>query len=758
MAATRRNFILGSMAAGGALVVGWSVLPPRQRLQTAVPLAIQPGQAAFNGWVKIATDGAVTVIISKSEMGQGVLTSLSMLLADELDADWTRVTYEMSPIDKIYNNVSALVDGLPFHPDNQGLVRRAASHLTAKTVTHLGVMMTGGSSSVKDLWLPMREAGAAARQMLLAAAAQGWEVAQADCRTEKGQVLGPSGQIADYGDLVAKAALLAVPSSIQLKSPDQFKLIGQSTHRLESTAKITGAAKFGIDALPEGLLYAAVQMCPTLGGRVASFDAAQVSAMPGVRHALTVEPLYGGTGGVAVIAGRPWQAQNALKGLEIAWDHGALASFNSSAVMAQLTQTLDNGATGFSYYSTGDVDAALQSAARIVNAEYQAPYLAHATMEPMNCTVLLKEGQATVWVSTQVPSMARSAVAKVLDLPPEAVTVHVMLLGGGFGRRLEVDFIAQAARIARAAEGFPVQTMWTREQDMRHDFYRPACVSRFGAGLNEKNQLVAWKNTSAGQAIVPQVLKRGFGLPGGGPDKTTSEGAFDQPYEWPAARIAHEAVDLPLQVGFWRAVGHSHQAFFKECFLDEVAHAVQADPVAYRASLLQRHPRHLAVLQRVAELSRWGESIASVAGTPARARGVALHESFGSIVAQVAEVSLRPDNSIRVHEVWCVIDCGLAVNPQLIEQQLESGIVYGLSAALHGEIHIVNGQVQASNFHDQPALRMNDCPAIRCVIMPSTEPPEGVGEPGLPPIAPAVANALFTLTGQRLRSLPLRIA
>lgn len=758
MASTRRKFILGSLAAGGALVVGWSVLPPRQRLHTEEPLVLQPGQAAFNGWVKIAPDGAVTVIMSKSEMGQGVLTSLSMLLADELDADWSRVTYEMAPIDKIYNNVSALVDGLPFHPDNQGLVRRAASHLTAKTVTHLGVMMTGGSSSVKDLWLPMREAGAAARQMLQTAAALGWDVAFEDCRTENGQVLGPSGQVADYGSLAIRAAGLSVPSTIRLKTPEQFTLIGQPTHRIDSAAKITGAAQFGIDALPAGLLYAAVQMCPTLGGRVVNFDAARLTAAPGVRHAVAVEPLYGGTGGVAVIAGRPWQAQNALKDFEAEWDHGALAGFNSEAVMARLTKTLDDGATGFSYHSTGDVDAALQGAARIVSADYQAPYLAHATMEPMNCTVLLKEGRATVWVSTQVPSMARDAVAQVLDLAPEAVTIHVMLLGGGFGRRLEVDFIAQAAQIARAAEGLPVQTIWTREQDMRHDFYRPACVSRFAAGLNEKGQLVAWKNTSAGQAIIPQVLQRGFGLPGGGPDRTTSEGAFDQPYEWPAARIAHEAVDLPLQVGFWRAVGHSHQAFFKECFLDEVAHAVQADPVAYRASLLQRHPRHLAVLQRVAEMSRWGETIASVAGTPARARGVALHESFGSIVAQVAEVSLQPDKSIRVHEVWCVIDCGLAVNPQLIEQQLESAIVYGLSAALHGEIRIVNGQAQATNFHDQPVLRMNECPAIQCAIMPSTEPPEGVGEPGLPPIAPAVANALFALTGQRLRSLPLKPA
>jgi len=753
MTTTRRRFILGTVAATGALVLGWSVLPPRQRLLTDNPLPVEPGQAAFNGWVKISADGTVTVVMSKSEMGQGVLTSLSMLLADELDADWSRVTTEMAPIDKIYNNTSMVVDGLPFHPDSQGLARRLASHFTAKAMGHVGEMVTGGSSSVKDLWLPMREAGAAARQMLLAAAAQQWGVALADCRTERSQVLGPSGQIADYGSLVAAAALVNVPSSIRLKTPAEFKLIGQPMHRLDNEAKTTGSALFGIDALPPGLLYASVTMCPTLGGRVAQLDATQAGAAPGVRHVLAVEPLNGGTGGVAVIAGRPWQAQRALGSVNVTWDHGALATFNSDAVMTQLAQTLEDGAKGFSYYSTGDVDAALQGAARSVSAEYRAPYLAHATMEPMNCTVLLKDGRATVWVSTQVPSMARAAVAAVLGLKPEAVTVNVMLLGGGFGRRLDVDFIAQAAAIARAAEGLPVQTVWSREQDTQHDFYRPACVARFTAGLGAQGQLLAWKNTSAGQAILPQVLKRNFGLPSGGPDKTSAEGAFDQPYEWPAARIAHEAVDLPLQVGFWRAVGHSHQAFFKEGFLDEVAHAAQADPVDFRASLLQRHPRHLAVLQKVASMSNWGQPAA-----PGRARGVALHESFGSVVAQVAEVSVRADNSIQVHQVWCAIDCGTPVNPQLIHQQMESGIVFGLSAALYGQIDIVNGQVQASNFHDQPALRMNECPAVECAVMPSEEPPEGVGEPGLPPIAPAVANALFALTGQRLRSLPLRLA
>ena len=412
---------------------------------------------------------------------------------------------------------------------------------------------------------------------------------------------------------------------------------------------------------------------------------------------------------------------------------------------------------GFAYYKRGDVSAALASAAKTITAEYRAPYLAHSSLEPMNCTVQFKDGAATVWASTQVPSIARGAVAKVLGIASDNVDVQVQFLGGGFGRRLDVDFIAQAAAIARVAEGAPVQTLWSREQDMRHDFYRPACVARFKAGFDANGNLTAWHNTSAGQAIIPQVLKREFGLPAAGPDKTTSEGAFDQPYEFPNARVAHRIVDLPVPIGFWRSVGHSHQAFFKESFVDEAAAAVGRDPVAFRAALLKNHPRHLRVLQRAADLAGWGQPLAAAPDGAKKARGIALHQSFGSVVAQLAEVSVGEAKHIRVHRVVCVVDCGLAVNPNLIRQQMESGIVFGLSAALYGEITIVNGQVQQTNFHDQRILRIDECPAIEVDIIPSTEHPEGVGEPGTPPIAPAVANALFALTGQRLRSLPLKL-
>jgi isoquinoline 1-oxidoreductase subunit beta len=753
----RRTLLLSAAGATGALVIGWSLTPPRQRLTTTEPIAVRAGQSALNGWVKISTDNTVTVLMAKSEMGQGVHTGLAMLLAEELDADWAQVRVEHTPIDKIYNNIATVVDGLPFHPDNDGTLKKTAQWMTAKLMREFGVMMTGGSSSIKDLWLPMREAGASARAMLVSAAAQQWSVPAAACQVSEGRVSHASGKRASFGELVDTAARQPLPGRVVLKDPAKFKLIGQPQRRLEAPAKLDGSATFGMDVLPPGLLYASVQMCPTLGGTVATFDGSAAEKLPGVKKVLAVPALNGSTAGVAVVADTPFHAAKALAQVAVQWNHGAHAGLNSADVMTRLARTLDTE-DGFAYYSQGDVDAALKTASKTVSAEYRAPYLAHAPLEPMNCTVQFKDGAATVWVSTQVPGIARSAVARVLGIDAAKVDVQVQLLGGGFGRRLDVDFAAQAAAIAKDMGGAPVQTFWSREQDMTHDFYRPACVARFTAGLNAQQQLVAWKNTSAGQAIVPQVLKRLFDLPGGGPDKTTSEGAFDQPYEWPSARIAHEIVDVGVPVGFWRSVGHAHQAFFKESFIDEVAAAAGQDPVAFRASLLTQHPRHLKVLQRVAALCGWGQPSAPTPPGERRARGVALHQSFGSVVAQVAEVSVDANKGIRVHQVWCVVDCGLAINPNLIQQQMESAIVFGLSAALFGEITIVNGQVQQSNFHDYPVLRINQCPVVHTEVIASTEPPEGAGEPGTPPIAPAVANALFALTGQRLRSLPLRLA
>jgi isoquinoline 1-oxidoreductase beta subunit len=755
----RRHWILGTLGAAGALVVGWGLVPPRQRLSAGTPLPARGAEKAFNGWLKIGSDDSVVVMTPKSEMGQGVLTGLAMILADELDADWAKVRVEHPPLDPIYNNIATLVDGLPFHPDDDGAVKRVAAWMTAKSMREFGIMMTGGSSSIKDLWLPMREAGASARAMLVAAAARAWGVPAGEIRVEAGRLSHASGRSAGFGELAAAAAGEPLPQKVALKTPAQFKLVGQPLPRIEAKAKGEGKAGFGIDVLLPGMLYASIKMCPTLGGKVAGFDGGDAMKLPGVRKVLAVDGHHGGTAGVAVIADTPWHALKALNAVKVTWDEAVPAAQHSSATdLDRLAQLLDQE-DGFGFYRQGDAAAALKSAAQVIGAEYRAPFLAHAALEPINCTVQFKDGQATVWAPTQVPGLARRAAAQALGIESDKVQVNVTLLGGGFGRRLEVDIVGQAAAIAREAGGAPVQTFWSRAEDTRHDFYRPACVARFKAGFDDKGALTAWHNVSAGPAIVPQVLGRLFGLPGAGPDKTASEGAYDQPYEWPAARIAHEIVDTPVPVGFWRAVGHSHQAFFKESFVDEAAHAVGADPVAWRLALLKNHPRHAKVLQRCAELAGWGKPApAGREGRERRAKGVALHQSFGSIVAQVAEVSVAPDKSIRVHEVWCVVDCGTAVNPNLIRQQMESGIVFGLSAALSGEITIDKGRVVQSNFHDYPSLRLEACPVISTEIIASDAHPEGVGEPGTPPIAPAVANALFALTGQRLRSLPLKLA
>ncbi|SDD45175.1 isoquinoline 1-oxidoreductase, beta subunit [Cupriavidus sp. YR651] len=754
----RRAFLFGGIgAAAGALLVGWTVLPVRQRLTPSGPLPVEATQVALNGWVKIAADDSVTVMMCRSEMGQGVHTGLAMILAEELDADWARVRVENAPPDRIYNNIQVVVDGLPFHPDDHGVIRRIADHVTRKLMREIGEVVTGGSSGLNDLWMPMREAGASARAMLVAAAAERWRVPAAECSVARGKVLHASGKSATFGELAAAAGRQRLPGSVPLKDPSAFRLIGQPLHRLDAEAKTNGSARFGIDALPEQLLYASVLMCPTVGGRVKHADVSAATTRRGVVKAFVVPPFNGGTGGVAVVADNAFRAMKALEALKVDWEPGPASGLSSQDMMARIGGTLDQH-EGHAYYSHGDVDAALSKAAKVVSAEYSAPWLAHGAVEPINCTVHCRDDGATVWVSTQVPGIAREQAAKVLGLPAHKVDVQVMMLGGGFGRRLEADFISQAAAIAREVKGRPVQTIWTRAQDMTHDFYRPACVARLRAGIDGHGKLVGWHARSAGQAVVPEMLARDFGFPRIPLDKTAVEGAFDQPYAWPAARISHAIVDLPIPVGFWRSVGHSHQAFFTECFLDEMAVAAGKDPVAFRASLLGTHPRHLAVLQRVAMLADWGKPAGRAADGARRARGVALHQSYGSIVGQVAEVSVARDKTIRVHRVVCVIDCGMPVNPNLIRQQAESGIVFGLSAALYQEITFVDGVVKQQNFHDFPVVRIAECPVIETDIIASPEAPQGAGEVCVPPVAPAVANALFALTGQRLRALPLKLA
>lgn len=755
----RRTFVLGAVGAVATLGVGWSLLPPRQRLRGA-PLPTGAGEVAMNGWVKIGTDDHVTVMMAKSEMGQGVHTTLAMILADELDADWSHVRIEMAPIDHIYGNIATVIDGLPFHPGDRGMVQRTTAWLTAKTMREAGVMLTGGSSSIKDLWLPMRQAGASARAALVAAAAQRWSVPAGELTVERGVVQHAATQRrARFGELVTTAAALPLDEHAPLKQPGQFRLIGTAVPRMEAADKVRGAATFGIDVRPAGLLHASVVMSPRLGGTVASVNDAAAKAMPGVHRVARFDGIMGGAAGVAVIGDTRWQAMQAARALQVQWNAGPGANFASDAGRLSLRESLDGDDDGHAFLARGDIDAALAASARRVTANYEVPWLAHAAMEPINCTVQVQEGRATVWAPTQVPDLARLAAARALNLDASNVTVHVTLLGGGFGRRLDVDFIAQAAQVARHANGAPVQVLWTREQDMRHDFYRPACAAAFTAGLDATGAVTAWRVRTAGQSPVNAMLHRLFNTPSFPLDKTTSEGSFDQPYEFPAARVAHRTIDLPVPVGFWRSVGHSHQAFFTESFLDEMARAATADPVAFRAALLQRHPRHLRVLQRVADLSAWRTTPQSGVRDGVRTgRGVALHQSFGAVVAQVADVAVASDGALRVERVHCVVDCGFPVHPDVIRQQMEGGILFGLSAALLGEITIRDGQVQQGNFDSYPQLRMTDRPEVMVDILPSTAHPEGVGEPAVPPIAPAVANAIFAATGQRLRALPLRIA
>jgi isoquinoline 1-oxidoreductase beta subunit len=734
----RRHFIIGTVAAAGTLGVGWLAAPPRQRLVGKSPLTVGPGQAALNGWVKVGSDNSVTVMMSQAEMGQGTHTGLAMLLADEMDAAWESVRLEQAPIDPLYDNQAMVVDSLPFAAADDGLLKHGTVHVVRRVLREVsGLMATGGSSSVKDQWLPLRQAGAAARAMLIGAAAKAWNVRAAECTTESGTVRHPSGKSATYGELAAAAAQQPLPRDPPLKTAAQFRLIGTGLRRLDNQAKITGTAAFAIDALPPGLLYASIRMCPTIGGKVASFNGAPALAMSGVRKVVVVDPVapsMGGigtiAGGIAVIADTPWHAMRALESVAVEWDHGPAASLSSQSIFAAIAQALDTH-EGSAHLQTGDVTQALKSATRTITAEYRVPFLAHATMEPMNCTMQF--------------AMARDALAKALGIDASKVDIRVPFLGGGFGRRFLYDCMIQAAQLARATAGAPVQLIWSREQDITHDFYRPAFIARCEGGFDSAGKLTAFKLTSAGTNMgAPAFIG------------ASSDGAANTPYKVPNLRIAHQPVESAVTMGIWRSVANSQNAFFLESFVDELAASSGQDPLALRATLLAGDARALRVLERVAALSGWGTPVLTSDGTR-RARGVAFHRCFGSSVAQVAEVSVNAAREIRVHRVTCVIDCGVAVNPNLIRQQIEGGLIFGLSAALHGRITLEKGQVQQSNFHDYVPLRMSECPDIHTEIIADGTTPGGVGETGTPPIAPAVANAVFALTGQRLRELPLQL-
>lgn len=748
---TRRRFLLSGVAVAGAMVVGWGVMPPRQRLRGKEPLPVENGAVPLNGWIAIAPDGSVQLAMPRAEMGQGVHTALAMLVAEELDVALDAIKLIQAPVDKIYSNLAVMHDNWHFHPDDMGQTRRVATRMLEKVGRELGIIITGGSSSVADAWDPMREAGATARALLVAEAAREWKVPHDQVRTENGVLYHDiSKRQAGYGTLAARAAL-GQPHEVKLKDPHSFRLIGQPLPRRDSRIKSEGAAKYGIDARPEGMVYAALRMSPYVGGSVQGISPGEVTGMPGVLGVVDFSnalPKNSGAGaGVAVVARTFWQARQAATALPVRWNDGGNGGLSSEKVYAELSAALAND-DGFTYYSVGDMEKA-KDALRTIRSEYRAPFLAHATMEPVNCTAQVKDGKVHLWLGTQSSTFAVRAAARVAGVNEDDVILHEHLLGGGFGRRLESDMVAQAVAIARETKGAPVQVIWTREDDMTHDVYRPAAVARLEAGLDGAGNIAAWDARSASGVLVHQFIERNLGLPGMGPEKHTSEGLYDMQYEIPNQRISHVAVDSAVPLGNWRAVGHSHNAFFKESFVDEMASAAGKDPVEFRRTMLINHPRHLAVLN--AAVAKAGKA------PEGRAHGVALHQSFGSIVAQVAEVSVE-NKQIRVHRVVCAIDCGLVVNPNIVAQQVESGVVFGLSAALEGEITIKDGKVVQTNFHDFPVSRMNVVPQVETIITLSTERPSGVGEPPTPPVAPAVANAVFALTGQRLRSLPLKLA
>lgn len=755
----RRTLLLSGLGAAGALIVGWGVLPPRSRLGTPQLLPAADGEIGLNGWIKIAADGQVLLAMNRSEMGQGVHTALAMLAAEELDVPLAKVRLIQAGHDALYGNVASFIDMLPFHPNERRAgaetnTVKTAQWVVSKLARELGINLTGGSSSVSDAWEVLRWAAATARAQLVGAASLQWKLPADELAVRDGVVSHVSGPSAHYGEL-ARMAAATPPGLVRRKEPAQWRLIGKALPRTDIAAKIDGSARFGIDVRQPGQVYAVVRHCPILGGSVGRMNVEAAMRLPGVERVVRLGAHAGGTDGVAVIGRTSWHAKQGAQALEIEWRAPPAGVPDTRRILLSLEQTARAAARdggGFTFYSRGRLEPALAAASRKVEAVYRAPYLAHATMEPINCTAQVIDGTVEVWAPTQVPGLARALAARVAGVPEDAVNLHVTYLGGGFGRRLDVDFVGQAVHVAVEAGGRPVQLLWPREEDITHDFYRPAGVAVLQAGLDAQGAVTGLAITSAGDAITPRWMERTLPALAGPidtPDKTVSDGLFDLPYAIPNERIAHVATKSGVPVGYWRSVGHSHNAFFSESFIDELAHETKQDPVAFRLGLLKDSPRHAAVLKLAAEKSGWGTPLA-----PGRARGVALHESFGSIVAEVAEVSLvagRP----RVHRVVCAADVGTVINPGIVAQQMESAVIYGLTAALYGRIDIAGGVVQQNNFPNYPMLRLADSPAIETHLVAGTRAPAGVGEPGTPPIAPAVANALFVLTGRRWRELPL---
>jgi isoquinoline 1-oxidoreductase beta subunit len=752
----RRNLILSGLGITGALVVGWGVMPERSRLGKPSNMLLTEGDIALNGWIKIAKDGSVVLAMHRSEMGQGIHNALSMLVAEELDVPLSQIRLEQAGHDSIYGNVAMFVGTLPFHPlQSEGVDKPFVVHsgewIVGKVARELGVNATGGSSSVKDAWSHLRLAAATAKASLLLAAASQWKVPLNEIKVKEGLLTHASGKSANYGEF-AKAAAGQTPQNVTPKDRKDWTLIGKPSKRADVPSKTNGTAIFGMDVRLPNMLFASVVQVPQMGGTMVNFDAKEALVMTGVVKCVELASKAGSAPGFAVVAKSTWHAKQAADKVKAQWAQRAEGAIDTQRIEAQLIEKLKTE-KGYAFHDQGNADKAESSAARIIQAQYKAPYLAHATMEPMNCTAQFKGGLLEIWAPTQVPGLARAAAAKVADVSEDKVKLNVTLLGGGFGRRLEADVVAQATQIAMALDGAPVQLVWTREEDMTHDFYRPMHVAQLSAAINAKGEVESLRIKSAGDAISPRWMSRvlpALSGPIDAPDKTTAEGLFDLPYGFANQHMAHVSTRMGVPIGFWRSVGHSHNAFFSESFIDELAFETKQDPVAFRLSLLTQTPRYAAVLKMAADKAKWGATLPS-----GHAQGVALHKSFGSIVAQVAEVSMK-EGVLRVHRVVCAIDCGTVVNPDTVAQQVESSVSFALSAALFGKIDIQEGVVQQTNFTNYPLVKLAQSPVVETWIMPSTQLPEGVGEPAVPPLAPAVANAMFKLMGKRVRSLPLK--